>query len=118
MISLTSAILLRFVFGGLAVVASTIVARLIGGKVGGIFAAFPAVYLAAVVGAIWHVSGDQAITVVQSISKGALIGMISDIICAVAASYFILKHGHWKGVLLSLGIWLGTSSIIYFSLMV
>ena len=42
-----SALLIRFVLGGAAVVLATIVAKIVGQKAGGIFAAFPAVYLAA-----------------------------------------------------------------------
>ncbi|WP_307000700.1 DUF3147 family protein [Lederbergia panacisoli] len=41
------ALLIRFLLGGLAVVASSLVANKLGEKAGGIFAAFPAVYLAA-----------------------------------------------------------------------
>ena len=42
-----SALLIRFVLGGAAVVLATIVAKIVGQKAGGIFAAFPAAYLAA-----------------------------------------------------------------------
>lgn len=110
-----TAIIVRFVLGGLAVVVSTLIARFIGGRVGGIFAAFPAVYLAAVISVTWHTQGDQAMMAVESISKGAMIGMLANMVCAVVASYLIIKRGHWKGILLSLGIWLGASSILYFS---
>lgn len=38
-------VFLRFLFGGSAVVISTLIAKNFGGRLGGIFAAFPAVYL-------------------------------------------------------------------------
>lgn len=58
-----SPILLRFLFGGSAVVASRLVARSFGGRLGGVFAAFPAVYLAAVVGLSMEYQGSELISV-------------------------------------------------------
>jgi hypothetical protein len=87
-----SPILLRFLFGGSAVVASRLVARSFGGRLGGVFAAFPAVYLAAVVGLSMEYQGSELISVSEQLSKGALVGMSADICCALAASYLILKY--------------------------
>lgn len=107
-------ILLRFLFGGSSVVASTLIARSFGGRLGGIFAAFPAVYLAAVVGLSIEYRGSELLLVSEQLSKGALVGMVADICCALAASYLILKHG-WKiGLWLSLFFWVVLATLIYF----
>lgn len=87
-----SPILLRFLFGGSAVVASRVIAKSFGGKLGGIFAAFPAVYLAAVVGLSMEYQGNELLFVSEELSKGALVGMAADVCCALAASYLILKY--------------------------
>ncbi|MDP4108355.1 MAG: DUF3147 family protein, partial [Bacillota bacterium] len=47
MTGITAGLFIRFLLGGAAVVLSTIISRKLGEKAGGIFAAFPAVYLAA-----------------------------------------------------------------------
>ena len=109
----TSPILLRFLFGGSAVVASRLIARSFGGKLGGVFAAFPAVYLAAVVGLSMEYKGSKLLSVSEQLSKGALVGMSADICCALAASYLILKYG-WKiGMSLSLLFWAVLAPLIY-----
>nr|WP_315990300.1 DUF3147 family protein [Desulforamulus aquiferis] len=66
------------------------------------------------VGSVWQFQGEQALLAAQSISKGAVVGMIANMICAVAASYFIIRQGHWKGILSSLAIWMLVSLIIFF----
>lgn len=108
-------VIIRFVLGGGAVVAATIVARWFGGKVGGIFAAFPAVYLAAVLSLGLEYRGDALITVSQNISQGALVGMTADIFCAVAASYYIARKGWQKGLVQSLILWCIIAPAMYLS---
>ncbi|MDY9924913.1 DUF3147 family protein [Methanosarcina sp.] len=108
-----SPILLRFLFGGSTVVASTLIARSFGGRLGGIFAAFPAVYLAAVVGLGMEYEGSELILVSEQLSKGALVGMSADICCALAASYLILKYGWKTGLILSLLFWAVLAPLIY-----
>lgn len=108
-------IVLRFVLGGSAVVASTLVARAFGGRIGGVFAAFPAVYLAAILSLCLEYHGDELLTLSMHLSEGAFIGMIADIICAVAASRFIVKNGWGKGLLQALLIWLIAAMGIYFT---
>ncbi|MEA4926858.1 MAG: DUF3147 family protein [Syntrophomonadaceae bacterium] len=108
-------VILRFILGGGAVVASTIVARSFGGRIGGIFAAFPAVYLAAVLSLGLDYSGQQLLEMSRSISHGALIGMIADVFCALAASRFILKHGWGKGLVQALVLWCVLAPVIYFT---
>lgn len=113
-ISITS-VAIRFICGGGAVLASTLLARIFGGRIGGIFAAFPAVYLAAILSLNLEYHGQDLLTMSQHVSHGALIGMIADIICAVAASYFIMKKGWQKGLTLALVVWIITASGIYFA---
>ncbi len=108
-------ILLRFILGGSAVVASTLIARAFGGRIGGIFAAFPAVYLAAILSLALEYRGNELISISQQVSQGALIGMIADIICAISASFLILKNGWEKGLCLALIIWLVSASGIYWA---
>ena len=78
-----SALLIRFVLGGAAVVLATIVAKIVGQKAGGIFAAFPAVYLAALLTASIDFSGEALINYSILLSKGAIVGMVINIIMAV-----------------------------------
>ena len=78
-----SALLIRFVLGGAAVVLATIVAKIVGQKAGGIFAAFPAVYLAALLTASIDYSGEALINYSILLSKGAIVGMVINIIMAV-----------------------------------
>ncbi len=104
---------LRFLFGGSAVLASTLIARTFGGKLGGIFAAFPAVYLAAVVGLSLEYEGNELLSVTEQLSKGALVGMAADICCALAASYFILRYGWKRGLAYALLLWAVLAPLIY-----
>lgn len=106
-------VLLRFLFGGSAVVASTLVARSFGGRLGGIFAAFPAVYLAAVVGLSVDYEGNELLLASEQLSKGALVGMVADIFCALAASYLILRYGWKRGLIYALFLWIIIAPTIY-----
>jgi len=113
-------VLIRFVGGGTAVVASTLLARSFGGRIGGVFAAFPAVYLAAILSLSLDYRGEELLLISQhvsygAVSYGALVGMFADIICAIAASRLIVKYGWKKGLSLALIIWLFASTGIYFS---
>ena len=108
-------ILLRFLFGGSAVVISTLVAKNFGGRLGGIFAAFPAVYLAAVLSLSMDYEGSELLLASEQLSKGALVGMIADICCALAASYFILRYGWKRGLAYALLLWAVLAPTIYFS---
>ena len=109
------AILIRFLLGGSAVLIATVISRAFGGRIGGIFAAFPAVYLSAILILALEYRGQELIFVSQQVSQGALVGMIADIICALSASYLILKNGWRKGISMALLIWLISASGIYYS---
>jgi hypothetical protein len=108
-------VLFRFLFGGSAVVISTIVAKKFGGRLGGVFAAFPAVYLAAILGLSIDYKGKELLLVSEQISRGAFVGMLADICCAFAASYFILKYGWKKGLAYALLLWTMLAPAIYFA---
>lgn len=106
-------ILLRFLLGGGAIVLCTLIARSFGSRIGGIFAAFPAVYLAALLSLKLDYQGGQLIEMSIHVSEGALVGMLANIICAVAASYLVLKKGWQKGLGQALLIWLVAATCIY-----
>ena len=106
---------LRFVLGGSAVVASTLIARAFGGRIGGIFAAFPAVYLAAILSLGLEFRGQDLLFMSEQVSKGALVGMIADIGCALAASYLILRYGWKSGLSRALLFWAVLAPAIYFA---
>lgn len=107
-----SALLIRFVLGGLAVVASTIVARKLGEKAGGIFAAFPAVFLAALLTAGLDLKGDALVSQSILLSKGAIVGMGINIFVAIMAGILLKKHGWKKGLTEALGCWLVVSMVV------
>lgn len=106
-------LIIRFILGGGAVVASTLVARSLGGKIGGIFAAFPAVYLAAILTIGIGLPSSKVLSSALAVSKGALVGMSADIVCALAASYFILRVGWKKGLFYALDVWLVAVVALY-----
>ena len=101
-----SALVIRFVLGGLAVLASTIISRRLGERVGGIFAAFPAVYLAALLSIALDFKGELLVEHSVVLSKGAIFGMLINIFIAVIAGYLLPKQG-WKiGLTNSMMCWL------------
>lgn len=111
MTGITAGLLIRFVLGGAAVVISTIIARKLGEKAGGIFAAFPAVYLAALLTDRFDFTGNQLISHSISLSKGAIYGMAINILVAVLAGY-LLKKGWKRGLVNSLVCWLFLSFVV------
>lgn len=110
-----ASVLLRFALGGSAVVLATIVSRRFGGHIGGVFAAFPAVYLAAVLSLGLEYRGQELLIISQHLSQGALAGMLADVICALAASRFILKRGWKKGLVYTLLLWCIAAPALYFT---
>lgn len=107
-----SALLIRFILGGVAVVASTIVARKLGEKAGGIFAAFPAVFLAALLTAGLDLKGEALVSQSIILSKGAMVGMGINILVAIMAVLLLKKHGWKKGLIEALGCWLAVSIVV------
>lgn len=85
-------LLIRFLLGGSAVLFSALIAKKLGDKAGGIFAAFPAVYLAALLTASLDFNGEELISYSILLSKGAIIGMIINILIAIIAGYLLPKE--------------------------
>lgn len=107
-------IVLRFLFGGSAVVAAALFGRWMGGRIGGIFAAFPAVFLSAAIAVGIGIPATEAHASVFSVSQGALIGMVANIICAIVATAAISKHGWKKGLPAAVLVWLVLAAAIYY----
>jgi len=101
---LTLGLLIRFILGGAAVVASTVIARRLGDKIGGIFAAFPAVYLAALLTNRLDLNGNTLIDSSIDLSKGAIIGMLINIVIAIVAGV-LLQKGWKRGLVNSMIAW-------------
>jgi uncharacterized membrane protein (GlpM family) len=107
-----SALLIRFLLGGSAVLLSTLIAKKLGEKAGGIFAAFPAVYLAALLTASLDFNGDELITYSIVLSKGAIIGMVINVLIAVIAGYLLPRKGWKLGLIQALGCWFILSVVV------
>lgn len=106
---------LRFLLGGSAVVISTLAARNSGGRLGGIFGAFPAVYLATILGLSMDYKGSDLLLASEQLSEGSLVGMVADVCCALAASYMILRYGWKQGLVYALLLWAILAPLIYFT---
>jgi uncharacterized membrane protein (GlpM family) len=112
-------ILLRFILGGTAVAVASLIAKRVGGVFGGIFAAFPVVFLAALLTIRWDHSGYDLIRQSIVLSQGALIGMAINIVCALAAGVLVARQGWKRGLTLSvLGWFMVSLSISYMMFMV
>lgn len=112
-ISVTAA-LIRFLLGGTAVLVATIVAKKLGEKAGGIFAAFPAVYLAAILTTRLDFNGQELISQSVILSKGAIIGMGINILIAIIAGYLLPRHGWKLGLAQTLICWFAVSIVVVF----
>ncbi|MDR7001794.1 DUF3147 family protein [Neobacillus niacini] len=107
-----SALLIRFLLGGSAVLACTLVAKKLGEKAGGIFAAFPAVYLAALLTIALDFRGGELVSHSIIISKGAIWGMAINILVAILAGYLLPKIGWKRGIIHSMVCWLVVSMVV------
>lgn len=79
MFSIGSAIL-HFVIGGIAVALASIIADKVGGKLGGIIATMPAVFLAAIIALALDHRGTQLVEMSMNLSTGAIVGILSCIL--------------------------------------
>ncbi|MDP4163749.1 MAG: DUF3147 family protein [Bacillota bacterium] len=107
-----SALIIRFLLGGAAVLVSTIIARKMGDRAGGIFAAFPAVYLAALLTGRFDFSGHDLVTHSILLSKGAIFGMAINIFVAILAGYLLPRQGWKKGLLEAMVCWFVISMVV------
>lgn len=104
-----SALLIRFVLGGSAVVLATIVAKIVGQKAGGIFAAFPAVMITAVL-MVGFSSGSKN---AANVARGSIYGMIGCVVCVATVWTSLTITNKWGfSIILGLLLWLASSVII------
>jgi len=98
---------LRFVFGGTAVAACYIMLQIIPSKsFAGVFAAFPAVMVAAVIMAGHFGSSEQA----SDIALGASAGMIGCTICVLTAAFCMEHLNSWSlSIIIALLVWFFSS---------
>ena len=71
-------------------------AEKVGGKMGGIIATMPAVYLAAIIALAIDHRGERLIQMSIHLSSGAIIGIISCIITVLITSLYISKRDYKK----------------------
>lgn len=102
-------LLLRFVLGGGAVAICYIVLQLIPWKsFAGIFAAFPAVMVAAIIMAGVFEGSDRA----SEIALGAIAGMLGCTVCVIATSLSLSYLQNWGlSLLIGLAAWFASSVI-------
>jgi len=105
---------LRFVLGGTAVAACFLVLQILPSKAfAGIFAAFPAVMIAAVVMAGHFESSERA----ADIALGASAGMMGCTVCVLVATLCMQYLNRWGlSLLIALVAWL-FSSVLFIRLM-
>lgn len=103
-------LLIRFLLGGTAVMLSYIVTIISPWKIlGGIFAAFPAVMLTAVL-MMGISSGSKK---AANIANGSVYGMIGGIICVTSVLLVLQVSGNWVlSIFSGLVLWLGSSFAI------
>jgi uncharacterized membrane protein (GlpM family) len=106
-------IVLRFLLGGSAVAVSALIGRKLGGRIGGIFAAFPAVFASAVISATIGLPQLEAVRRTITLSRGALVGMIVNIGCAIATGWLVTRFGWKKGLLISVSGWLIVAMLVF-----
>ena len=111
-ISISSAIL-HFVIGGFAVALASIMADKAGGKLGGIIATMPAVYLAAIIALAIDHKGQQLIQMSIHLSTGAIVGIVSCIVTVFFTSIFIGKKNYRSGTVFAILCWFVISVAIF-----
>jgi hypothetical protein len=98
---------LRFVFGGIAVAACYIMLQIIPSKsFAGVFAAFPAVMVAAVIMAGYFGTSEQA----SDVALGASAGMMGCTICVFTAAFCMEHLNRWGiSIIIALLVWFFSS---------
>lgn len=109
MFSIGSAIL-HFVIGGIAVALASIIADKVGGKLGGIIATMPAVFLAAIIALALDRRGTQLVEMSMNLSTGAIVGILSCILTVFLTSLYIKHKGYRKGAIFTVVCWFVISS--------
>lgn len=105
---------LRFILGGMSVVACFILIEILPWKAfAGIFAAFPAVMIAAVVMSGHFGNSELA----AQIALGASAGMMGCTVCVLTATFCMQHLNRWGlSLVLALGAWF-VSSLVFIQLM-
>ncbi len=103
MFSIGSAIL-HFVIGGIAVALASIIADKVGGKLGGIIATMPAVFLAAIIALALDHSGTQIVEMSMNLSTGAIV-VLYCILTVLLTSLYIKHKGYRKGAIFTVVCW-------------
>ncbi|MBS4220203.1 DUF3147 family protein [Bacillus sp. FJAT-49711] len=103
-------LLIRFILGGTAVMFSYIVTIISPWKIlSGIFAAFPAVMITAIL-MVGIASGSMN---AAKIAKGSVFGMIGGVICVTTVWLGLIISNNWLfSVMLGLFCWLGSSILV------
>lgn len=96
-------LILRFILGGTAVMLSYILSHVLPWKeFGGIFAAFPAVMVVAVM-MMGITNGSKK---AAQVAQGAVYGMLGGVVCVLSVLVFIQTfHNWWVSILLGLVCW-------------
>jgi hypothetical protein len=104
-------LLIRFLIGGTAVMLSYLVTVLSPWKIlAGIFAAFPAVMITAIL-MVGIASGSKK---AAKIAKGSVYGMVGGVVCAVTVLITLQMSQKWLfSIIIGLVLWLGSSVVIY-----
>jgi hypothetical protein len=116
-------IVLRFLFGGLATVATGMIAKSFGPVVGGLFLAFPAIFPATATLVEKHVKErkrsaaidgvDRARCAVALEARGATMGSIGLICFAIVVWRFLSGGAEWLILLSALLAWTATAILLW-----
>jgi uncharacterized membrane protein (GlpM family) len=103
-------LLIRFILGGAAVMVSYLITVISPWKIlAGIFAAFPAVMITAVL-MVGIASGSKN---AAKIANGSVFGMIGGVICVATVWTVLQVSGNWGlSIILGLLFWLGSSIMV------
>ncbi|MEH7009328.1 DUF3147 family protein [Neobacillus niacini] len=103
-------LLIRFILGGAAVMVSYLITVISPWKIlAGIFAAFPAVMITAVL-MVGISSGSKN---AAKIANGSVFGMIGGVVCVATVWTVLQVSGNWTlSIVLGLLFWLGSSIIV------
>lgn len=99
--------------GGIAVALASIIADKVGGKLGGIIATMPAVFLAAIIALALDHRGTQLVEMSMNLSTGAIVGILSCILTVFLTSLYINHKGYRKGAIFTVVCWFVISLAIF-----
>lgn len=97
----------------IAVALASIIADKVGGKLGGIIATMPAVFLAAIIALALDHRGTQLVEMSMNLSTGAIVGILSCILTVFLTSLYIKHKGYRKGAIFTVVCWFVISLAIF-----